>query len=708
MASYSGNEQAKMLADTYKELCKIPTVAGGHFSPIGNGDDTRDHLPVSLTLSQKDVVTSKKRTSTKQFQWTGSKYEESGFPSEVSDAAAFALSPSRKYLACVKYLDSEKSKTALQIWQRSGILKTIPTSIVKHGAIYVEGIIGGLAWSVDEAKIAYVAEKKMPENETFFTPECESNKKSTRGKEFDYVSDWGELYSGKKKSEIFVADLKSNSISPVKGMPNDLMPGQVQWTKDGKSIIFTGWKIMEGIKLGFVYCFNRESHIYQIDVDCDCDENDEDQDRVVCITPEEPRARSPRITPDGSKVIFLSTRLVVSHNTCCKMMELDLSTRKVRCVVDVVEDPDISEFPGIYCISLPRKPFSDNGESVILQSQWRSHNAIVKVNLETCKLERVLTEKNAENGSLFLLDVYKNHVLAYSTSPVDPFSVLTHDLQTGKTVEVYRQKCTLSEGLSWTVEQITPEDAPKESHTYEAIVFKSSSPGPLIAFPHGGPHGSSSVAFSINTAFFVVQGFTVISLNYRGSVGFGLGPLESLLGNVARQDVDDCQNAVLYVAQKHNLDKERAFVMGGSHGGFLTCHLIAQFPDFYKAAIARNPVTDFPAAVRTSDIPDWVYAESLGCGLKPYPSEEDLKIMFERSPISIAQNVKTPLLLNIGKLDARVHPSQGFAFYRILKSLKVEVGLYFYPDDSHPIDSVNADSDAHVNMILWFLNNDKQ
>lgn len=120
---------------------------------------------------------------------------------------------------------------------------------------------------------------------------------------------------------------------------------------------------------------------------------------------------------------------------------------------------------------------------------------------------------------------------------------------------------------------------------------------PCIQFIHGGPHGVTTTAFSPGTACLALEGCkplnsppiilkfmaadTVSQPNYSGSVGFGESSVRALLGNCGFLDVGDCIATVRHlVSLGISVEgKGKQFVMGGSHGGFLTSHRAFCFSD---------------------------------------------------------------------------------------------------------------------------------
>jgi len=65
------------------------------------------------------------------------------------------------------------------------------------------------------------------------------------------------------------------------------------------------------------------------------------------------------------------------------------------------------------------------------------------------------------------------------------------------------------------------------------------------------------------------------------------------------------------------VDPARVAALGGSHGGFLTGHLVGQHAGRFRAGIMRNPVLDLSLMTHLTDIPDWCYVEAFGVEVRP-------------------------------------------------------------------------------------------
>lgn len=762
-------------------------------------DGAADAAAVQLVWAKKDLVNNATNSFHVQHHVSALSQQDKtavhhgGFPSSW-DAAFTSVSPSGKSVVTLK-LDkaSDPPEGVFSVFAGTKLEATFKAPKTLHGAIYLGEREGGFAWSHDETKVAYVAEKKLKESPPFWE-NVNGDKSKKEGKDADeegknaesvvlpgnkflFEDDWGERYVGKKTGAIFVATLATGKIDEVKGIPDNITSADVAFTPGDKGLVFAGTETDNPRRLGIIYCYNRHSSLYEVVF------NDEDPSKntvtKVALTPASESdeqvfgsIRSPRFSPDGKRLAFLGTRDISTHGTCSFLGVIDWATKKAATIVPIQDEPEEgysnpdkfeTAFNGLFTGSLGVKAWSADGEYIFFDAQVGSRVVWKYVQVATRKILSPSYVDGSRVAIETVLDRADNHVLVSVSSPTRAASVflVTLDLATGNykqlPIAIEDQKDSSPYIKDWHTFAIPtsvsdiPAAQKKQPETpavlqdllipqvsseadYEAAVILPATEAPAAGYPvildlHGGPHGNSPVMYRPTYDFLASLGFAIMSVNYRGSTGYGIKALESLVGRVGTQDVYDCHYALLHILNKREelglpaLDTTKLHCSGGSHGGFLVHHLIAQFPGFYKSTVTRNPVANIASMFYTTDIPDWILAavgvqrfesihstRALQEGKEKLPAltpEVRLAILnkfWQHSPVgNDLSKVSTPVLYGLGGKDRRVPPNQGLEYHNTIKHHGVETRLLWYPDDSHPLDSVQAYGDFAINWGLWVL-----
>ncbi|XP_047230659.1 S9 family peptidase isoform X3 [Girardinichthys multiradiatus] len=616
----------------------------------------------------------------------------------VSGELLSELSPVHGLRAVVRETGSQH---LLEIWDRHGLRKCLNLSALNvHGRVYDDSQFGCLSWSECERKLLYVAESSRSSS-----AETRARESTSRKDRSVYREDWGEALTGKSVPVLCVVDLHHGAVDVLQGVPPDVSPGQALWAPGSQSVFFVGW-CLEPFRLGLKFCSNRRSALFRLSLDGHCE----------CISGDNLSVSCPRLSPDGSMLIYLQGRVFGPHNQCHSVQQLDLKSWKTSTLLDVVSRPQAGEFAGVY-EALPSHCWSADGQKVVFSSAVRNWKDVFMLDRKTKKVTSLsdnLSDLSKVYGSWKLLTLQRDLMVVCCSSPNSPPTLRVGFLPSAGETVTWRtlQQPVMTFDYPWKVLDVTPPSE-EDNRCYPgldfgAVLVKPSrliceTRTPLVVFIHGGPHSQFPAEWNSTTAGLVELGFAVLMVNYRGSTGFGQDSILSLIGQIGSQDVQDVQRAVIAALQSDKtLDPKRLAVIGGSHGGFLSCHMIGQYPDFYRACAARNPVINAATLLGTSDIVDWRYTSAgFHFSYDNIPTAETLAAMLQKSPITHAALIKAPVLLMLGGKDRRVSPHQGLELYKVLKSRGSPVRLLWFPEDGHSLSRVDTQVDCFLNSVLW-------
>jgi dipeptidyl aminopeptidase/acylaminoacyl peptidase len=228
--------------------------------------------------------------------------------------------------------------------------------------------------------------------------------------------------------------------------------------------------------------------------------------------------------------------------------------------------------------------------------------------------------------------------------------------------------------------------AAKDGQVVHAQLFlprddSTSKPHPAIMFFHGGPRRQMLLGFNPMGAYnwmyalnqyFVAEGFIVISVNYRGGIGYGLDYREAKsFGPDGGSEINDLLGAVTYLQSRKDVDSRKIGIWGGSYGGLMTA-----------LGLARAS-KDIAAGVDYAGVYNWdTFLASVGV---PVEAGDATRRAFDSSPIATIEQWRSPVLVVQADDDRNVPLQQSLELIEDLRLHHIDHDEIILPNEIHDL-----------------------
>jgi dipeptidyl aminopeptidase/acylaminoacyl peptidase len=313
-------------------------------------------------------------------------------------------------------------------------------------------------------------------------------------------------------------------------------------------------------------------------------------------------------------------------------------------------------------------------------------------------LRRYFKDKGFETDFKWLEGKFPGKEVSRASSTLDEQVWLVSafaDTEPGETYLFDRKTHNLT--LQYKVREKLPREALAEM---QSIRYKSSDgleipayltlpkgiPGknlPAIIFPHGGPWARDVWGYNGFAQFLANRGYAVLSMNFRGSTGYGKKFLDAGNDEWGRKMQDDVTWGVKYLVDQGIADPKRVGIFGGSYGGYATLAGVTFTPDLYAAAVDLFGPSNLITLLESIP-PYWesirvMFYQRMGNPTTP----EGKALLVERSPLTSAGKIKTPLMIAQGANDPRVNHAESEQIVAALRDRGYPVEYLLIPDEGH-------------------------
>ena len=208
-------------------------------------------------------------------------------------------------------------------------------------------------------------------------------------------------------------------------------------------------------------------------------------------------------------------------------------------------------------------------------------------------------------------------------------------------------------------------------------------PLPTVLFVHGGPWGRDSWGYNAHHQLLANRGYAVLSVNFRGSTGFGKAFVNAGDREWAGKMHDDLLDTVEWAIERRISDPDRIAIMGGSYGGYATLVGLTFTPDVFACGVDIVGPSNLNTLLDT--VPPYWEPEiaTMRARVGDNSTDEGRRFLTERSPLTHAGRITKPLLIAQGANDPRVKRAESDQIVEAMKSHGIPVTYVLFPDEGH-------------------------
>jgi dipeptidyl aminopeptidase/acylaminoacyl peptidase len=212
---------------------------------------------------------------------------------------------------------------------------------------------------------------------------------------------------------------------------------------------------------------------------------------------------------------------------------------------------------------------------------------------------------------------------------------------------------------------------------------KSNSAAPLVLVVHGGPWARDSWGFNGIHQMLANRGYAALSVNFRGSRGFGKKFLNAANMQWGKAMHDDLLDAVAWAVKQGITTKDSVCIMGGSYGGYATLVGLAMTPDVFRCGVDIVGPSNLMTLL-ASIPPYWAPIVATFHSRMGNPETAEGKALLQAvSPLTHAAAIRRPLLIGQGANDPRVKQAESEQIVAAMKKHRLPVTYVVFPDEGH-------------------------